>query len=226
MKAIGMAAIAAAGVALAGCKTEFAAQVPLSALQDPQVSELPGKVRLEVMSCQHYEDSRQPSDSLVQAQEMMPRIFPSAEFQECYREGMDSWAEFDISLPIDRDGDPEQFASDDAFNLTTTPELPLGVAVPPAVMERLEQAQRAEMMMGNLTYAITLEVINDTDASFDVAALSAWVEGHPVTAQPMEVPPNQAFSLRFSDVLIDRAIERGEASVLIDLDYLAQQLSR
>lgn len=224
MKNVQLTAITLAGLVLAGCKTEFSAKVPMSQLQDPAVTEIPATVRLEVMTCDHYEDSRKPSDSLVKAQEMMPRIFPSAEFQECYSQGMDSWAAFDLALPIDRDGDAEQFASEDAFNLTTTDSLPLGVAVPPAVLSRLDEAQSAAMM-GDLEYGITLNVMNDTGTPLPVTVLSAWVEDQPVTLQPMEVPAGESFSLRFSDVLIDRAVETGEASVLVDSDYLAQQFS-
>lgn len=223
MKTTPLMTMAMAGLALAGCKTEFSAEVPMSQLQDPAVSEIPATVRLEVLTCEHYEDSRQPSDALVKAQEMMPRIFPSAEFQECYSQGMDSWAAFDIALPIDRDGDPEQFASEDAFNLTTTDSLPLGVAVPPAVLRRLDEAQSAAMM-GSLDYGITLDVVNDTGEPLPVTVLSAWVSDQPATLQPMEVPAGESFSLRFSDVLIDRAVQSGEATVLVDRDHLAQQL--
>lgn len=215
-------ALLMAGLTLAGCKTEFTAEVLMSQLQNPEVTEIPGTVRLEVMTCDHYEDSRKPSDSLVKAQEMMPRIFPAAEFQECYSQGMDSWAAFSLPLPIDRDGNPEQFASEDAFNLTTTDSLPLGVAVPPAVLDRLEEAQSATMM-GDLEYGITLDVVNDTGEPLPVTVLAAWVSDQPATLQPMEVPAGESFSLRFSDVLIDRAVKTGEASVLIDSDYLAEQ---
>lgn len=213
-------AAAAASVVLTGCKTEFAAEVPLSKLQDPAVKELPAAVRLEVLTCDNYEDSRKPSDALIKAQQMMPRVFPSAEFSECYNQGMDSWAEFDIALPIDRDNDPKAFASDDAFNLTTTKDLPLGVAVPPAVVQRLEEAKRADMMMSDLEYAITLKVINDTGEPFPTTVMSAWVDDQPLTFNGMEVPAGESFSLRFSDVLIDRAIKTGEASVLIDFERL------
>ncbi|MGM0544140.1 MAG: DUF7424 family protein [Pseudomonadota bacterium] len=224
MRVFKMTAIAAAAVALAGCKTEFSTQVALSELQDPDVASVPGKVRLEVLTCEDYEDSRKPSDSLVEAQEMMPRIFPTASFSECYSQSMDSWAEFDIALPIDRDGDAETFASEDAFNITTSENLPLGVAVPPAVLNRLEQAQQANMMMGELEYAITVDVVNDTGEPFVVTALSTWVNGEPATLQPLEVPDSETISLRFSDVLIERAITTGEATVLVDLAYLGEQL--
>ena len=224
MKMIQVTAIAAASIVLVGCKTEFAAEVPLSQLQNPAVADIPATVRLEVLSCDHYEDSRQPSDSLVKAQEMMPRIFPTAEFQECYSQGMDSWAAFQIALPIDRDGDPEQFASEDAFNLTTSEARPLGVAVPPAVRQRLEEAQSAAMM-GDLEYAITFDVVNDTGSDYPITVLSAWVNDHPIALKPIVVEPDITFSLRFSDVLIDRAIAIGQASALVRPSLLAEQQS-
>lgn len=220
MKMIQVAAIAAAGVVLVGCKTEFAAEIPLSTLQDSSIAAIPALARLEVLSCDHYEDSRQPSDALVKAQEMMPRIFPSAEFSECYQQGMDSWAEFHIALPIDRDNDPETFASEDAFNLTTTEDLPLGLAVPPALLQRLEEAQRANVMMGTPEYAISLKVVNDTDDVFSPTVLAAWANDHPLTLQGVDLSPGEEMLFTLSDVLIDRAMKNGEASVLIDFERL------
>lgn len=223
MRKLYIVLLAAAGALLSGCKTEFMSDVPLSALQDPEVEELPALVRLEVTSCAHYEDSRQPSDSLVKAQEMMPRIFPSAEFSECYRQDMDSWAEFNINFAIDRDDDPEAFASEDSLNITTTPDLPLGIAVPPAVMKRIEQAQSAEMMMGKLRYAIYLNVINDSGEVFSPTVLSAWANGQPLTLNTVDIADGDTLTLSLSDVLIDRAIKTQEASVLIDFEALLEK---
>lgn len=223
MKVFKLAAITAAFVALAGCKTEFTAEVPLSALQDAEVAALPGTVRLEVPSCNHYEDSRQPSDSVVKAQEMMPRIFPDAEFAECYSQNMDSWAEFNIQFPIDRDGDKDTFASDSAFNITTSENLHFGISAPPALIERLEQARRAEMMMPEFEYAFAFNVINDTEEPFPTTAIASWIDGHPSTIQGIEVPAGEQFTLRLSDVLIDRAVQTGAASILVDFEALTSK---
>lgn len=223
MKAVQLAAITFTGLALAGCKTQMRADIPLSVLLDPEVDSVPGTVRLEVLSCNDYEDSRQPSDSLVKAKEILPTIFPGAEFSECYSQNMTSWAEFSIDLPIDRDNDSEAFASNDAFNITTTENLPLGVAAPPALIERMEQARKSEMMMPNFDYSISFNVINDTDAVFPVTVLSAWVGDTPLTFQGIDIPQGDEFTLRLSDVAIDRAIYNGEVSVLIDFEKLLEQ---
>lgn len=223
MKVAHLVAIAFTGLALAGCKTELNADIPLSALLDSEVSSVPGTLRLEVLNCNDYEDSRQPSDSLVKAQELLPTIFPGAEFAECYSQNMTSWAEFSIELPIDRDDDSEEFASDDSFNITTTENLPLGVAAPPALIERMEQARKSEMMMPDFEYNIAFNVINDTDAAFPVTVLSAWADDTPLTFQGLNIPAGEQFTLRLSDVAIDRAIYNGEVSVLIDFEKLLEQ---
>ncbi|MDQ7734659.1 hypothetical protein QT231_18270 [Halomonas sp. SpR1] len=223
MKVFQLAAIAFTGLALAGCKTELNADIPLSALLDSEVASVPGTVRLEVLNCNDYEDSRQPSDSLVKAQEILPTIFPGAEFTECYSQNMNSWAEFNIDLPIDRDDNSEAFASDDSFNITTTENLPLGVAAPPALLNRMEKARESEMMMPDFEYGISFNVINDTDDVFPVTVLSAWADDIPLTLQGLNIPAGEQFTLRLSDVVIDRAIYNGEASVLIDLEKLIDQ---
>lgn len=222
MRVFKLAAIAAASAALVGCKTEFNADLPLSALQDEGVSSVPATVRLEVPGCNDYEDSRQPSDAVVKAQEMLPRIFPEAEFVECYSQNMNSWTEFSLQLPIDRDGDREAFASDDAFNLATSDASQLGLTAPPALIERLEQARKAEMMMPDFEYAFSFNITNDTGETFDTSVFSAWVDGFPVIAHNMQVPDGESFTLRLSDVSIDRAIQAGEADILVGLDQPSQ----
>lgn len=215
MKALKMAAIATASVAMVGCKTEFKADVPLSALQDQDISSLPATVRLEVAGCNDYEDSRQPSDAVVKAQEMMPRIFPSAEFTECYSQNMDSWAEFSLDLPVDRSGDPDTYASDDAFNLVSNDTLLFGLSTPPALIVRLEQARKAEIMMPDFEYDFSFNVSNDTGQDLEAFVFSAWVDDFPMTSTEIGIPDGSTFTLRLSDVAIDRAIKADQADILL-----------
>lgn len=215
MKVFKLAAIATASVALVGCKTEFNADVPLTALQDESISSLPATVRLEVPSCNDYEDSRQPSKAVVKAQEMVPSIFPSAEFTECYSQSMDSWAEFSLDLPIDRSGDPDSFASEDAFNLVSDDNLLFGLSAPPALIERLELARKAEMMMPDFEYGFSFNISNDTGQALDAFVFSSWVDDFPMTSTEIGIPDGATFTLRLSDVAIDRAIKAGQADILL-----------
>ena len=80
-------------------------------------------------------------------------------------------------------------------------------------------------MMGDLEYAITFDVVNDTGSDYPITVLSAWVNDHPIALKPIVVEPDITFSLRFSDVLIDRAIATGQASALVRPSLLAEQQS-
>ncbi|PSJ23567.1 hypothetical protein CVH10_01505 [Halomonas sp. ND22Bw] len=207
------AAVVACGLALCGCKTQITTQVNLSDLDDPEALEAPGKVRLEVSSCADYQDSRQPSDSLVKAQEMLPRIFPAAEYRECYRQEMNSWAEFDLPVAIDHtSGDGP--TSEDTINLASSEGYPLSLYVPEALSQRLEEAKRSNPMMGSLDMSVRIEVNNDTEQARSVQVFGAWVDGAPYVLGQIELEPGAEHAFYLSDVSIDQAMKHQYAAVL------------
>lgn len=158
--------LAVAGMTLlAGCKTEVGTHITLSEMNDAEIRELPGVVRLEVPSCNDYNDSRKPSDSLVRAQEAVPRIFPDAEFIECYRQRMDTWAEFSIPVAVTRNTEGN-YESDSTVNFLIPPDggTALSVSVPEGLNTRLIEAGKADLMIRNLDLSFSFVVENDTDA--------------------------------------------------------------
>ncbi len=204
-------------LALSGCKTEFGVEVPLSQLLDPAVTQIPGTVRFEIPGCDSYEDSRNPSSSLVKAQEQVPTIFPQAEFKSCYQQKLTSWAEFSLPVAIDRDGDAETFVSTDTLSLTSDPRRLLGLAIPPAVLERIDKVQR-ENLGPTPEYEVRLQVINDLGRDVDTAVLASWLDDDPITFGSVNFAQGETRSLRLSNVLIDRAMQKGEATILVDMD--------
>ena len=221
MKSIKMLILSAFVMVLAGCKTELLTRVNVSDLTNNAIANVPGAVRIEVPSCTHHEDSRRPSDSLVQMQEAVTGVFLGAEFEECYRSGMNSWAQFALPFAISRERD--SLSSTSTVNLTASENLPLGVAVPSELVERMDSAKRSNPMFGGFDLAMSIDVINDGDTPWPVTVLSAWVDDLPLTLHGVDVPPGESIRLTLSDVLIDRAIQTGQASVLIDFESLVAQ---
>lgn len=207
------AAVVACGLMLAGCKAQVATSVNLSQLDDATVSEIPGKLRLEVSGCNSYEDSRQPSDSLVKAQEMLPRIFPNAEFKECYTQQFTSWAEFTLPVALDHtdDGQP---VSADTFNLLSIESNPLMLEVPQELKQRMTQAKDANPMLGGLSLEVGIEVTNDTDAKRPVQAFGVWINDEPTVLSQFYLEPGSTTQISMSDVSISRAINYGNATIL------------
>lgn len=202
------------GLALAGCKTQIATKVTFSELENPDVAEVPGSIRLEVSSCEHYEDSRQPSDSLVKAQEMMPRIFPDAEFQECYRQEFDSWAQFSLPIAIDH-SDDGQAASESTVNLLNVEGAPLSVVVPSALSQRIEEAESSASMVGSLDLSMNIALKNDTGEPRPVQAFGVWIDGDPVVLDQFEFAPNTQSEFLLSDVSIAQVRKHQRAPVLL-----------
>lgn len=201
-----------AALLLGGCKLQSATEVPLSAIEDETVTAIPGLLRVEVMSCDSYEDSRQPSDSLIEAQENIPRIFPDAEYEQCYTQRMDSFAQFSIPVGIDRTADEVPVTSD-TFNLLTPSASSLELVIPEALTERIEQAQ-SNPMMPSLALDVRLLIVNDTSEERRYTVWSAWVDGHPGTVMHVDLAPEEEMDLRLSDVSVDQAMKLGWVEVL------------
>lgn len=200
---------------LGGCRVELQSEASLSQLQAGSVQEIPGRMRVEVIACDDYEDSRNSSQSLINAQQIVTQIFPRAEFIECYSERFDDWAVFSLPLSIDRDGDPATFPAQDTISLRSTIQSPLAVAIPRPVVQRSEAAESERIVIPRFSSIdITIELRNDTGEAFEAWVLASWVDGTPTGAGIVRIPNGQSVELSLSDVLISEAWGVGEGTVL------------
>lgn len=88
---------------LVGCKATVETEVGLKDILESKTKTIDGNLYVEVTGCNSYEDSRKPSDSVIEAQQTIPRIFEDAEYIECFSKQFDSFAHFNIPVVLDKD---------------------------------------------------------------------------------------------------------------------------
>ncbi len=213
MKLKSCLAIAAATLFLAGCETSVETEVRLSDLTQKQNKVIPSNLHVEVASCNDYEDSRKPSSSLVDMQESIPTVFKGAEYIECFRQQMNSFAKFTIPVYLDADGN-DKLASDEHLVLTSGERVLLGVTVPDLLKRRMDDV-RKKMMGVSLDMSVSITVINDTGNDYPLEAIAIFVDEYPVIYQGITVPNNKQFTLHLSDVSVQAALNGANAQVLL-----------
>lgn len=205
--------ISAVGALLlvAGCKTTVETEVNISDLLSSPTKQLPGSLIVEVPACQDYQDSRQPSSTLVEVQKMVPTIFKDATFTECYRQQFNSFAAFDVPLVLDKDKDGK-LASEDHINILSNDSSLLAVAVPDKIKDGLENASKRGPSSA-LDMNVTIKVVNDTGSDFDFSVISAFIDEQPHVFGNLTSKANGSFTVRLSDVSVQSALG-GDAMVL------------
>ncbi|WP_237173016.1 DUF7424 family protein [Paracandidimonas lactea] len=206
------AAVLLSTLALAGCKATVETQVSLSELLSGPTKVLPGALYVEVASCADYQDSRKPSSSLVETQQQIPGIFQDAQFVECFRQKMDSYAHFKIPVYLDKDKEGKP-ASPAHINLISNESVLLSVVVPEQIQQRLDGAKK-KMHATALDIRLGVSVKNDIGKDFKFDAMSAFVDGSPIVYSSMTSHKDRTFQVMLSDVSVQAALTGSGAGVL------------
>lgn len=211
MRRMRIAALAAAVLALAGCKTTVNSEIAVSELQGGQSKELPGDLYVEVASCNDFEDSRKPSKTLLDVQQKIPGVFPTAVYKECFRQKMDSYAHFSMPLFLDLDKDGK-LGAEQTINVISNDTAMLGLAVPDALQKQIASAKKDAL--GSLDLSVLVKVTNDTKEEFRFVVGAAYIDDHPVTDRVLVAPAGASFVVRLSDVAVDAAVAGQNPAVL------------
>lgn len=197
---------------IAGCKTTVETEVNLSDLLDSPTKQLAGNLLVEVPACQSHEDSRQPSEVLLEVQKVVPSVFSDAKYSECYRKGFDSFARFSIPIVLNKNPD-QKLVSESQINLLSTDRELLKVAVPDSIRAKLAKAQK-KSPVGNLDLKFVIGVKNDTGKDVLLGAVAVFVDQVPFVSRGFSVKPKGAFRLTLSDVSARSALDGNPALVL------------
>lgn len=201
-----------AALALVGCKATVETAVNLSDLLEGPSKALPGMVYVEVAGCNDYQDSRKPSTSLIESQKQIPHVFPDAEYVECFRQQMDSFASFKLPIYLDKDVDGKP-ASEQHINLASNDGVLLSVVVPKLIQDKLAESRKS-MMGSSLDMNVAIKIKNDTGKEFAFAAVSAFVDGAPIVYSSMTGGKDAEFVVNLSDVSVQAAVTGPGAMVL------------
>lgn len=196
---------------LVGCNVKLVTQVKESYFVEGAGDNLGTALLAEVTACQDYKDSRKDSDSLTKAKEQIPQLFEGAEFKECYRENMNSWAVFRIDIALFR-GEP----SGDRVAVYRTDDDLLGFYFP-AVLD-LKMKEMAARQFVKLKPSFAVKYVNDSDQDLKLVADNVYLESGddlvPQLDAPLVIQAGEEVTLVSSDILIDYLREHRQRGAL------------
>ncbi|MGO3870263.1 MAG: DUF7424 family protein [Alcaligenes sp.] len=198
---------------LVACKATVSTEIKFSELAGANSKMLPGELTVEVSACNHYEDSRQPSASVLEAQQAIPGIFKDAKYVECYKQRMNSYARFELPVALDKGGDEKLF-SDEHINFRSHEGMLLGLFIPTQIKARIKSATKGKLAASALVLNFSLKVTNDLSEDQDFWAYSVFVDGQASVANRLSIPKGKTMTLNLSDVSVQEAIQRDYALVL------------
>lgn len=198
--------------ALAACDVDVETEVSLSQLLSKENGSVIGHIYAEVSACQDYQDSRKESSSLVKVKEQIPTIFDEAKYVECFRKKMDSFAHFEVPVSIIANPEKAEFPKN-RLSIDSTKRL-LDIVIPQEIKTSMDAVSDGNPMSGGFDLSVTIKVINDYDKPYPLTLISGYLDGSPIQLAQWSADANSAFTMKLSDVSVDKALEDGRAYVL------------
>lgn len=197
---------------LFGCKAEVETKITFSEITSGVTKTTSGDIYVEITACGDHDDTRKPSDSLLQAKSKIPSIFEGAQYVECFNKKMDTFAHFKIPVSIDGNNDGK-LESDSAITLLSEKGI-MYVAVPSALAKRINEAKNDPEGAGLTDISIQINMNNDTKDGIIFKAFSSYIDGHPYVFTTLCAHPNDPFVVRISNVSVDEALSEGKSAVI------------
>lgn len=194
--------VASAVLALSGCKIDMGTTIPLSGLLGSELKTGTANLYIEVPGCNSYEDSRQPSKSLIDAKDEIAQILPDSEFKECFKKKFDSFASF--SVPVAYGPDKLVGESTSQIRVLMTESNYAYVIFGSKLRSKLEGAKKKPSISGGFKpseVSVTLNIKNDTGKEVHATFAGAYVGGEPVIYAPdAKMPNGQEWPITLSNV--------------------------
>lgn len=202
---------------LSACEMELDIPVKISELLSTETQNVTGTIAVEVSACASYEDSRIPSESLIEVQKKIKTIIPSAEYVQCYKKEMTSYAEFNFKVNVKHDIETPS----DGISLLSDGTGALGIHIPNDVTEQIKQA-----LYGSSDVSISFRITNDTDKQTKYVVGASYLNNQPFPlGNTFILLPNHSLDIRLSDVAKDYILQGNNFIILIPDNDDEQQAS-
>lgn len=199
---------------LIGCKVQLSTDVPISKLSEKGLRKIDANLFVEVPACSSFEDSRQPSNSVIQAQSEIPKIFDDAKYVECFTQKMNSFTHFVIPVDVGAITDENEFKPR-TIKILSQPssDTKLALHVPKEVKEKLLKYNSSNIagFIPEQAY-ISFNLINDTDKIFSFYADSVFIDGNPASYSNFDIKSGGRVDVRMSNVQAAQAMLTKENS--------------
>ncbi len=211
-------------ILIVGCKTHLTADINVSDLSGDKLKDKTAVLYAEIASCNSYEDSRNPSSSLIEAQQTIPSLFDGAKFDTCFQQKMDSFAQFSIPLTVGKINNDEGFTARKVKLFSNDSGLLLALHMPKNIKDKFEQHNKKDFQTNPLTpesVFITITLNNDTEKMFTFAKPELFINSDPTPefgVESVNLPPKSKIELRLSNVQTARLLlpkDQGGSSIVM-----------
>ena len=212
--------VVAISVLLAGCKVDIEAETNYADIQSLEHKLITGDVYFEVSSCNDFDDSRKESKSLIRLKKAIPEIFSNAEYVECFKKQMTSYAYYKIPVGVGRFGDGAK-KTDAEINIYSDGNILIGVSMEDSLIAKIK-AQEKESL-SKFKFGVSMKVNGDKKpvTAYIVSAYAAQGDDKlyplPISKYTWDGVKQTTFTL--SNVSIDSIIAQGYTPVMMSEDY-------
>ncbi|MCL7851235.1 DUF7424 family protein [Pasteurella multocida] len=183
-------------VALCACKAEIEKDISLKALLNEPIKVESGILNVEIATCSSHEDSRKPSDALIQIQQKIPNVFDNAVYKECYQKNFNSFASFEIPIAVGKLDDSSEIKHN--VNIYSYKNHYLNVQTSDKLAKNIRDFMDREYL-SDLALSLTLKINNDTNQALDVTFISAYVNDSPVDFLPLTFKQGESIEVKLSN---------------------------
>ena len=215
-------AVTCGALALFACKTDIEKTVNLTDVTDQKMHLENADLNVEISSCSNYEDSRQPSDSLLKVQNRVPQIFPAAKYQQCFKKKFKSYASFTLPVVVGNSdlGVAEGLKKGDGSGIgilsSTKEDKNLFVMTSKEFSKKIQRLVKKEMKYTDFDFNVILTVKNNTgeEQSFNIE--NAYFDGKPTPKHIVNLENGGSYKIKLSNVASDYLWNKNDAA-LVDI---------
>ncbi|MGR6981229.1 DUF7424 family protein [Testudinibacter sp. P27/CKL/0425] len=186
---------------LSACKIEIEKDISLKAILNDPIKTETALLNVEISSCNNHDDSRQPSESLINIKQQIPTVFPNATFKECYKKKFDSFASFELPIGVGVYDGSSKLEND--INILSYGELKLWASTSKKLAANIRKFLKKEHI-SNLELDVLLKVKNDTGESQKFTVSSAYLDGAPVSLGEFNFEKEKTILFKLANSSADR----------------------
>lgn len=187
---------------LSGCKLEWSSHILFSKLFDKSITVADSALVAEVAACNSYEDSRKPSDSLLQVKGAINDVFPDAKFEECFTQQFNAYAKF--TLPIAYGASEMLKPEHPKLRILSYDNNIAFVDIAPSLDGKLQSYQNNKLSVTDFKpsdVSVVITIDNDTGTDQKIDVRGAYVDGYPViNTQGIDFKKAKSFTFKLSNV--------------------------
>lgn len=208
-------------VLLAGCKVDVTTKVNTDDLLSTEHKSVAGLMKIEIPSCNDFEDSRKDSNSLTDLKLKIPTVFRNADFRECYKQKLSSYADFVIPVGVGYfEGDFKPVDTD--IYIFSNKDVYAGVILTKEAAARIKSVKKG--LPDDLKLELTLIFEKGQKPIPNIAALGTYMTGSetknsPIIAGRVAIEAKEV-KFKLSDVSNSELSQGKAIPVLVNVEYL------